>query len=80
MNMDFYMIDFPINPRRNGNHKKPKTSQDEIYFLHGNGCMYSTNCLECPLSECKYIRKPTEQERLDTLPYRRRNASTPQNE
>ena len=62
MNDGFYIIDLPAITRKNGKHKTIGLSPNQTTYLHGDGCNYASHCRECPLLECKHVRRPTKQE------------------
>ncbi len=60
----FYIIEVPIITRKNGKQRKAHSCLKKTTYLHGDGCTYAPHCEECPLPECRYIKKPTKKERV----------------
>jgi len=58
MAIDFYVIELPVITRKNGNHKKPVPINNELHFMHGNGCKDWGDCLTCQKEDCDWQAYP----------------------
>jgi len=54
----FYIFEFPIITRKNGNRKKAVPKHNEIKYMHKNGCKDWPNCLTCPKEDCDWQPYP----------------------